>query len=754
MSDISWNISETSFYPETNRAYEGLFTLGSGYLHIRGCLEEHLNNCPQNNVSPRELNWNLSGENRKEGLAKWGTYVPGVFAEHPIFKNELVNLPWFLGLIPIVNGEKLDMELSKVENYQRVLNLRNATLKRSLKWLTKSGANIEVGFERFVSAARPNICIQKIEVTSDRDVRIKIIAGIDANVLTNGYDHFKSVDVSGCQSDTISCRVITNGDDIIEMQSQCCSNIEAQWKYESGNRVGSVISEFKLKAGHKIYVEKRNAVTTSRDIKTDDPERMLSEINGLSYENLHEEHCEMWQKRWDRSDVLIEGDEVSQLALRTSIFHLIRCHVIDDSRVAIDPKGYAGDAYWGRFFWDTEIYMLPFYIYTNSAWAKTLLEFRINTLEGAKANAARYGYNGAKYPWESDHLGREGCPQWQYSDCQVHVNADIVYAMCHYAQATDSNEFLKGPASKVITETARYWLQRIDRRPGENNFSLLGVMGPDEYKPLSNNNSYTNRMAAFTLERAAKYAQFGGATAHEIKQFDYVSNKLPISENTDGLVLQCEEFERYAEPRFDELWLDRSKHFAKFASQERIYRSKCLKQADVLLLMMLFSQEFSEKQIRNAWDYYLPLTTHDSSLSIGIHTIMALHLGLYEEAWILWQRCVGIDMDVTNGGAADGIHIALAGMCWQTAVFGFAGLSTAMQSDTLKLAPKLPDKWRRVKFQIHWKGRIVIIDISTNEIKLYNKSEKDLDIEVCGIQHTLKHNKNLQLPLNTTIANK
>jgi len=672
MSD-AWSIVESPFRAETAKAYEGLFTLGSGYLHVRGSLEEHLTGAPQN-VSCTRLPANVTSERFADTKSKWGTYVPGIFGRHPLLNNEMINLPFFLGIAPIVDGERLDVENTQVTGYRRELRLDTATLIRTLSWHTRSQKQVELTFERFVSAARPYLCIQRLRLHCDREARLDLHLGIDADVRTNGYDHFKSIEFRRTSGLGCECHVITDAGDEILVATRLVYHLprdgacELSVHHEETERACTVVVEATLGAqasgrlpgerdarpaspaerelepipigspgscatgglsasaradklpvapnwDRSLVFEKRSAVTTSRDPVRSDADGWLDVVEDQSYGQLHAEHAGIWKRRWDSCDVIIEGDDDSQRAVRLSLYHLLRAHVPGDPRVAIDAKGYAGEAYWGRYFWDTEMFLLPFYLYTDPARARTLVDFRVQSLPGAKENAKRYGYPGARYAWESDAQGHECCPNWQYADHEVHISADVVYGLAHYARATGNVEHLRGPASRVILETARYWMARLDWREGDGYPSLLGVMGPDEYTPISNNNSYTNRMVAFALKTAAEVGPAAGASPSECDAFAAAAAGLPILWHEDGLlVLQCEGFDRLADPLFERLWRDHNATFAAQVSQERLYRNKCLKQADVLMLMMLFPGEFSDAEVRRAWDYNLPLTTHDSSL--------------------------------------------------------------------------------------------------------------------------------------------
>ncbi|MDR0873611.1 MAG: hypothetical protein LBN27_09155 [Prevotellaceae bacterium] len=757
-----WILEEKEFKAKTALAYEGLFTLGSGYLHTRGSLEENVGHDPQNITAPKQPVANASNFDHAATVvvSHWGTYVPGVFARHPYMNEEIVNLPYFLGIAPTVAGEKLDVLESEISDYKRELNMKTASIERSLVWHTAEG-DVKVKFERFISGVRTHLSVQRATFTAANETKITIKSGIDADVRTNGEDHFIEYGsleggalrskVEQISDNAVKSTVQTNinkvfgtGDDTIYTVAETIAD-SAKWQYQPEDRRGFFVAEFTIPAGGTLVIEKRAAVTTSRDLHChcgldpQSPEQILSDAKALTYDQLFEEHKAYWAERWEKSDVDIESSEEeddSQEAVRSSIFHLLRCHVAGDSRVAIDAKGTAGDLYYGRFFWDTEIYLVPFFLYTDPERAKTLVDFRIQTLDGARKNAAKLGYRGARFPWESDHKGNDCCPamNWQYRDHEVHITADVVYAFAHYA-ANTGEEYLKDPkTAETIVETARYWIDRIDWREGDDYPSLLGVMGPDEYTALTSNNAYTNYMVKFALKLAAKYGKFGGATNEEITEFTKVAEKLPIvrSPKNKDLIMQCEEFDSFAEPQFDKIWKDRTKHFAIFAPQERLYRSKCLKQADVLMLLYLFINEFTDAEIKAAWDYYLQYTTHDSSLSRGAHAVLASRIGLEQEAWDMFQGCKGQDLNVENGGAAEGIHIAGCGMNWQMVVFGVAGILNALQSDTFTLNPHLPKQWKKVSFPFVWKGQSLFVTLESGKTTVENKSDKAIEVVVAG----------------------
>ncbi len=727
-----WVLRESVFAIETNRAYEGLFTLGNGYLHTRGSLEEHLADAPQNHEYLR-LPANVTAEKFPATKEKWCAFLPGVTGPHPTMRQEMVNLPHFLWLAPWVEGEKLDMESSRVEGGGRALDMKTATLRRKLTWTTRAGARIAIRYETFLHAQRRHLALQRMTLSSDREVTVTLRAGFDSDVRTSGYDHLAERALSPEGGNGLRCEVATNGGETVSMASRLSSSTETAWRYEDEERRGCLAGEIVLKPGETATVEKRTAVASSHDLDQADVLQVLDDAAPAGFDVLHADHARAWAARWERADVAIDGDDETQMALRASIYHLLRSHVPDDPRVTIDAKACAGDAYFGRYFWDTEMYMLPFYLYTAPARARTFVDFRVGTLGGARKNAERMGYNGAKYAWESGLSGEECCAAWQYADHEVHVTADVVYGLAHYAAAAEP-EYLRGPAAEVLAETGRYWLDRVDVRQGEDYPSLLGVMGPDEYSPICANNAYTNSLVKFALEIAARHADAGGASEEECGLFREIAAGLRIvhSAKDPELVLQCEEFDSYAEPQFDRYWPDRKGCYAAAVSQERLYREKCCKQADVLMLMMLFPDAFTDAQVEKAWHYYLPYTTHDSSLSVGIHAIVALRLGREREAWTLFQKGLYKDVDVTGGGAEEGIHIAGCACNWMVVTLGFAGLRTALQAQTLTLEPKLPAQWSRLTFPLVWRGVPLRVELTRGVCKLTNEGERNLEAVVAG----------------------
>jgi kojibiose phosphorylase len=424
-------------------------------------------------------------------------------------------------------------------------------------------------------------------------------------------------------------------------------------------------------------------------------------------------HASVWKRKWLLSDIMVEGDEELQRTLRFSIYHLIRSNAEDDPRVAICAKGYAGEAYFGRYFWDTEIYMLPFFIYTNPKAAKNLLMFRFNSLKGAKENARKYGYKGARFAWESSVGGEENCCLWQYSDNEIHITADIIYALCNYYEVTGDYKFMLDYGIDIMIETSRYWAQRVDKNL-KGGYDLINVMGPDEYKAFSRNNAFTNKMVSYSLEKTVEFlctiksheyesiVKRVGISIQEMELFKTVAEKLVIPwDREKNLILQSEDFYGYADIDKNTLWNDRRKAFGHYISQERLYRSKALKQADALALIHLFPNYFTKEQMKIAYEYYEPITTHDSSLSAVVHALIAVWLRKEDEVRKFLKKALEIDTNpYEKGGAEEGIHIANCGGIWQLMVFGFGGLQIAGGQEEIRLQPFLLENWKKLEFSV------------------------------------------------------
>lgn len=728
----TWILEENKFNADEALAWEGLFAQGSGYLQLRGSHEESFADSPQNIEYERGAT-NVSVEKFVKQTSKCGTFIPGIYGKNKLFHREIINLPNPLRVELYVGDEKLDLVESEIVDYSRTLNLKNGLLERNLTWKTKSGITIKLNHKRFADAAHEHLILQQIDISSDKNIDVEIVSKIDADVRTNGSQHFNNIKYNHNES-IISCELCTDCDNDVNVVSEMLGE---DWVYSDHCELRKTI---KLEANRSVVVEKRSALSTSRDKDKISAALAIANVDEMTFAELFASNEKLWSERWNKCDIEIIGDDESQLAIRVSLYHLLRSQVNDD-RVAICAKGFAGEAYWGLFFWDTEMFMMPFFLYTDPQKAKTLMDFRIKNLENAKKNAASYGCSGARFPWQSDHEGNECCAKslWQYRDHEIHVTADVVYGFYHYAQATGDDSYLTKNAAETIIETCKFWMDRIDYQNGKPN--ILAVMGPDEYNPFFNNNAFTNRLVKLSLNLGARIGKENGVSNSEIQRWINTAKELPIVKREDGVILQHESYENLAEPQFEKYWKDKSVPYAATVSQDRNYRSKSSKQPDVLQMMFLFASEFSKGELKQAFDYYMPYCTHDSSLSPGIHGLIAAQLGINDVAWDFWKETSNLDLNVKKGKAENGIHIACSAATWQYVVFGFAGVKHAVESNVLTINPNLPKQWEKISFPLSWKGHSVKVTINKTEVVVENKSNKPLAVSILETNFRIEANQ-------------
>lgn len=769
--DHNWNVIEDAYDVRKNRHYEAIFALGTGYMTTRASLDEGLTDDPQ----ALEYDWfpgNTTLAAAPSSKSKWGTYLPVLAAKHPYRRMGLVNLPYYLGFAPHADGEKLDMEHSRVTGYRRWLDLRSATLHRVLTWHTKSGAKIEVRFARFMDPSLRFVCVQTCDLTVvTGKARVSMASYVDNDVRTNGVDKFSRHAVGSARNGTIYSDVTTNiGNRAITASRLTADGAGPQTITNTPRRITAQTAR-DLAAGETAAF--RKVSTTVTDAYFDQASlletaiAMLDAVAAKPVADLLKAHEAQWRRRWDMGDVEMDADDPapynSQLAIRQAVYHLFRAKAEDEPRNLVDPKGMSGDLYYGAAFWDMEIFINPFYIYTNPVTGKNTPQYRYRHLDKARALAKRYGYNGARYPWMQAPDGEGVTTMWQYGDHQIHITADVIVGMWHYVQATGDDAFLFDCGAEMIVETARYWAERVDTVKGRPGHHIYGVMGPDEYKPLTNNNAYTNFTARFNLRLAGDVVRLmtakapdklaalrakTGLTDDELAEFESVANDIAIPlDASRNIVWQCDDFDTaFVDLDIDAIWKDKTVLFGKYVSQEKLFRSKTLKQSDVIALMAVFPTAFSREQITASFDYYKPLNIHDSSNSMCHHMMVAAEIGRPDEAYAAWLRSLDIDFAALPR-ASDGVHCANVGGMWQEVVFGFAGMRSALCASELTFNPCLPVQVKRIAFRIQWKGAPVRVTLTPSSLHLENGSDIALAFHVHGTRHEVAPRAQSSVPL-------
>jgi trehalose/maltose hydrolase-like predicted phosphorylase len=449
-------------------------------------------------------------------------------------------------------------------------------------------------------------------------------------------------------------------------------------------------------------------------------------------------HEAAWDARWNAGEVGIEGDDESQRATRFAVYHLTSAANPEDDLVSIGARALTGDAYLGHVFWDTEIYLLPFYTAVWPEAARSLLMYRFHTLPGARAKALHFGFKGALYAWESADTGAETTPERVVApdgtvveiltgQMEHHISADIAYAVWQYWRATGDDEFFLCAGAEILLETARFWASRaVAEVDGRRH--IRHVIGPDEYHEDVDDNAFTNVMARWNLARAletidllqTRWPDHAAALCKKLAlgNDELVDWRDAVGRIVIGLDPATGIYEQFAgfnalEPLDLAAYADRTVPIDVVIGRERTQRSQVVKQADVVALMALQLEEFSGAMAEKNFRHYEPRCAHGSSLSAGMHALVAARLGDVEMALSYLREAAATDLDL-DPNSAGGVRIAGLGGMWQAVILGFAGLKLG---DTLAVDPKLPAQWRSLSFRVCWRGRVVMVRITGRTVQ-------------------------------------
>ena len=745
----NWSSEEGEFKVQGNRHYESIFALGTGYMTVRSSIDEGFSDDDQAYDYMR-MPVNVTLEKLRETKNRYGTFLPVVQSKHPLLRTGLTNLPWFLGLVVTVDGEKLDMENSVISDYHRWLDIKEATLYRTFIWETESGKRVNLLFKRFMNPELRFTCVQECRITMlSGNGEITIESAVDNDVRTNGLEVFTEHSVDA-EDNIIFSDIRTNIGRRVVTASVASVSTTDQYQIEKESRKVSASYSFSLQEGEEAVAKKISAVVSdmyfSEDELRNTASKMLKDQIEVDMDQLHQEHKKVWEGYWDIADIEIESEDNSQLATRMALYHLMRAKAKEEDRSLVCPKGMTSEVYFGSVFWDMDIFMQPFFIYTNHVTAKTTPLYRYRTLDAARKLTAEAGYRGARYPWMGDVNGDETCPLFEYAEHQVHVTTDAIIGMWHYVRETEDKDFLYNQGLEMLLETSRYWVDRVDKLKGKPGYHIIGVMGPDEYTHFCSDNAYTNHSVKFALNLTLKVAEETkqespesyktvlekiGFDEKELEFFSEVADGLSIPRDKErNIIWQCEGYDTdYAELDIEGIWKDKSKPFGNYVHQEQRYRSKVMKQSDVGALLCLFSEDFTPEEKKASMEYYAPYNTNESSNSMCHNMILAANIGDKRVAYDSWKASMDIDFG-DNPGSVDGIHCANVGGMWQQIVHGFAGMVTVLHTDTLTLRPCLPDEIKQITFKLFWKKDLVQVTVTGTEVTVENLSENTIDFIV------------------------
>ena len=713
-----WNISEDSFDPKKQHHKETVFTIGNGYLSTRGAFEEGYPN-----------------DHR-------ATFIHGVFDEAPIVFTELANAPDWLPISIYLNGERFSLDSGTIESFHRSMDLHTGTLSRVVKWRSPSGTAATLTFERFASLADEHMLYLRCRVTPEFSGTVEFRSGLNGNMHNEGLVHWQWL-AQGNRDGVLYLHNRTrksNIEIVSAMQVNYISSrelVSEDWDVEN---VPTRMIRFEAIPDQEVGIEKRVAVCTSRDlVPVGVLDHALHKVqNAPAWEQAFEMNKNAWAEEWNRTDVIIEGDDEAQIAIRFNLFQMLIAAPRHDDRVNIGAKTLSGFGYRGHAFWDTEIFMLPLFIYTAPHIAQNLLMYRYGNLEGARRKAKANGYEGAQFPWESADTGDEVTPTWVphfadrtklvriwTGDIEIHISADIAHAAYQYWQATGDDQWFIDFGCELILDTAKFWGSRAEWNEEAKRYEYNDVIGPDEYHEHVDNNAYTNRLAQWNLQTAFEVLDWlkehAPAKAQELteqldlneKRFEKwrdVIEKIYLHIEPSGLI---EQFEGFYQRKFVDLpaMEPRTKSAQEIFGIEGCNETQVLKQPDVLMLQYLLRDHYSDESVRVNYDFYMPRTDHTygSSLGPSIMAIMACDVGKPEDAYEHFIRAVRADLRDVRGNAGDGIHAASAGGTWQSVVFGFGGLR--ITPETWTTHPRLPHNWKRLAFKFFHRGKLQEVDI-------------------------------------------
>ena len=748
----AWRITEGRFDRSMASRNETIFTLANGNLGMRGNFEEGF--C----------------------TVSRGTYINGFYEETPIVYGEtafgyaknrqvMLNVADAKVMRLTVDGEPFDLGSGTILSYERTLDLSRGELLREVRWSSPAGRRVAVRIRRIVSLARRDTAAIDYEVAADgNDLQIEIVSAIEGSVENQaGRDDPRIGTRSSSRMLTTIFReaggldgLLVQKTPVTHMALACAMTHSYAHSSGAGPQVrtvsraadagesASVTVRTEIASGDSFRLTKFISYRTTKELAeeglVDGARGSVEEARAVGFTVLEEEQVREVRRFWASADVEVGGDEAIQQGVRYNLFSLLQS-AGRDGRTSVAAKGLSGEGYEGHYFWDTEIYVLPFFIYTQPEIARSLLRYRLGILDKARARAAEMGQKGALFPWRT--IGGEECsPYYPAGSAQYHINADIVFALQKYLNASADRGLLAEGGAEMIFETARLWAdlgdwlpERGDARPkpsgaaGGLRFYINEVTGPDEYTALVNNNVYTNLMAELNLRAAAALAD--RLRREEPAELDRVARRILLADE------EIEEWRRAADRMYipydrergiaaqDDAFLHRARWDFEGVPRDKyplllhfhplvIYRYQVLKQPDVVLAQVLRGDRFTTAEKKRNFDYYDPLTTGDSSLSPCIQSVAASELGYVEKAYEYFMRTARMDLDDVNGNVADGFHCAAMAGTWISLIYGFAGMRD--YNGRLSFDPRLPKAWSHLRFALRYRGAAISVSATKDEV--------------------------------------
>jgi alpha,alpha-trehalose phosphorylase len=734
-----WQIVERRFEPEYLPALESVFAVANGYLGLRGTPEEgtpvHEGGAVLNGFHET---WPIVYPEDAFGLARVGQTIVNAT------DGTIIRL--------FVDDEPFDLATARILRFERVLDMQIGVLSREVEFETKRGQRMLVRSRRLASLEHRHLAAMDYEVVAlDAHVRIAISSELvtygpgeasDDPRRGKGFAEKVLVPKSARASDHCAVLEMTTRNSGLEL---ACGmehaigfggDLSVETSAEGDGARLVVLADLAPEQPLRLskFVAYHWAARPPAGDLVSRVDRTLDRAALDGYDVVEFEHRRHVEEFWSRSDVEIEGAPDLQQAVRFNLFELMQATARGEG-LGVPAKGLTGHGYEGHYFWDTEIYVVPFLVHTTPQWARQVLQFRCAMLPMARKRAAETGHGGALYPWRTIS-GEEASAWYAAGTAQYHINADIAYALRQYGQVTGDVDFILAEGAEVLIETARLWMELgffSERRDGA--FCINSVTGPDEYTTVVDNNAYTNLMAKEHLQSAvtlvewlaarepethAELARSLGLSEEEVEGWRRATSRMHVPRHAElGIVLQDEHFLERKRWDFDATPLDRYPLLLHHHPLE-LYRHQVIKQTDVVLATYLVGHCFSDEEKRRTFDYYDPLTTGDSTLSACIQSVMASEVGYPEAALEYFVHACAVDLADVHGNTSDGIHIASCGGTWLALVAGFGGLRETYED--VCFAPRLPADWERLRFRVHVREQLIEVDM-THEATTYRLLE-------------------------------
>ena len=756
-----WVLQEEGISKETIVQNETLFALSNGHFGTRGSLEEAYLT-PEYSYGESTL---VNGFYDSEPI-QYGEWAYGYAKNH----QTIIPVPNGKKLTISLNGEPFHLKIGTTTDHKRTLDLKKGLLTRQFVWTSPENQSIDVKIERFVSYDYPELLVQKIwiiphqdgnqlEVTAETDDLTKMSHSAkeedshDPRKKTVKERRFDSRNIKGSTNKLMhisphhtDLNLIIGATDTFSDQSATIKENGHQVSWTVETKKNQTISLERYMAYGFIFTDPNEVENQARHI-----DKLLSTVKKEGYAALREKHLTYMNDFWTQSDIEIEGDDTLQIGLRFNIFHLHQA-AGRDGLTNMSAKGLTGEGYEGHYFWDTEMYMLPFFIYTQPTIAKQLLKYRHSILPKARDRAREMAVdNGVLFAWRTIN-GEEASPYYPAGTAQIHINGDIAHAVNTYLEATEDKEFARKEGLDILIETARFYEaygHYDDLRDGA--FVMNDVTGPDEYTAIVNNNFYTNLLAKHTFNYAIKWVNKALEENDEVTQ--QTLNRLHFNKQelkawkkaADSMFLPYDEDQQLT-MQDDSAFHKKVWDFNQTPKENyplllhyhplTIYRHQVNKQADTVLAQFLFSTEFSQEQKDRDYAYYESITTHDSSLSRSIFGIMASDIGQIDKAYGYFMDTALMDITDLQGNTKDGVHTANMGGTWMSIVYGFAGLRVV--KDTLCFFPKLPKQWETVSFTLQFRGRALKVTLKSGDVTYSLLKGDPIEIEQFGQKRLIK----------------